>query len=128
MRSAASSAGRQIMSRPTRSVVAVSGDLQRPELLDTVLFDANHCDVIFVESIARAYSRIKQVTPDLVVVLSEIDDVAACQLLSMLKNDASLSGMLVVMWATKRTDCNCEDIAGELLGDTSSPTRASQMN
>ena len=84
-----------------------------------LLFDANDCDVIFVESITRAYSRIKQVTPDLVVVLSEIDDVAACQLLSMLKVDASLSGMLVVMCAAGRTDCNCEDIAGELLGDTS---------
>jgi hypothetical protein len=121
MSSAAFSAGRQIMSRPTRSVVAVSGDSERPELLDMLLFDANDCDVIFVESITRAYSRIKQVTPDLVVVLSEIDDVAACQLLSMLKVDASLPGMLVVMCAAGRTDSNCDDIAGELLGDTSSP-------
>jgi hypothetical protein len=128
MSSAAVSAGCQIMSRPTRSVVAVSGDSERPELLDMLLFDATECDVIFVESIARAYSRIKQVTPDLVVVLSEIDDAAACQLLSMLKIDASLSGMLVVMCATGCTDWNCEDFAGELPGDTSIPTRAIQMN
>jgi hypothetical protein len=128
MSSAAVSAGRQIRSRPTRSVVAVSGDSERPELLDMLLFDANECDVIFVDSIAHAYSRIKQVTPYLVVVLSEIDDVAACQLLSMLKVDDSLSGMLVVTCATGGTDCNCEDIGGELLDDTSFPTRAIEMN
>ena len=54
MSGTAFNAGRQIMSRPTRSVVAVSGDPQRPELLDVLLFGANDCDVIFVESIARA--------------------------------------------------------------------------
>ena len=106
----------------------MSGDLQRPELLDVLLFGANGCDVIFIESIARAYSRIKQVTPDLVVVLSEIDDVAACQLLSMLTIDASVSGKLVVLWGTGFTDCTCDDITGELLGDTSSPTHAILMN
>ena len=116
------------MSRPTRSVVAVSGDPQRPEL-EALLFGVNDCDVVFVESMADAYSRIKQVTPDMIVVLSEIDDVAACQLLSMLKVDGNLTRTLVLTCPAGRLTYVFDDSAAEQLDDwPSSVSSAIQMN
>jgi DNA-binding NarL/FixJ family response regulator len=82
------------------SVVAVSNDALRPELLDRLLVDDNHCNVIVVESIERAYSRIRQVQPHIVVLFINIDDVHACQLLSMLHMDCGLRGMSVVTCTT----------------------------
>ena len=88
------------MSTSPSSVVAVSNDALRPELLDRLFVDDNDYDVIVVESIERAYSRIRQVQPDAVVVFMNIDDVDACQLLSMLHIDHELRGMSVVSCTT----------------------------
>jgi DNA-binding NarL/FixJ family response regulator len=88
------------MSTSRLSVMAVSNDALRPELLDRLLVDDNDFNVIVVESIERAYSRITQAQPDVVVVFMNIDDVDACQLLSMLHCDCSLRGMSVVTCAT----------------------------
>jgi len=72
----------------------------RGQLLDALLADDSDYGVLFVESTEGAYSRIKQVTPYMVIVFCEIDDVAACQLLSMLKTDAELSDVEVVTCAS----------------------------
>jgi hypothetical protein len=84
------------MSRSPLSVVAVSNDALRPEFLDKLLVDDNNYGVIVVESIPRAYSRIRAVHPDVVELCMEIDDVDACQLLSMLHADRALRGVRVV--------------------------------
>ncbi len=84
------------MSTSPSSVVAVSNDALRPELLDRLFVDDNDYDVIVVESIERAYSRIRQVQPTAVVVFMNIDDVDACRLLSMLHLDHELRGISVV--------------------------------
>jgi hypothetical protein len=78
-----------------RSVVAISRDQQRVELLDS-LSDATEFQTIYVESIEGGYSRIKHVNPDLVIVAFAIDDDAACRLLSMLKSDDSLACVPVI--------------------------------
>jgi CheY-like chemotaxis protein len=83
-----------------RPLVAVSNDALRPQLLDGLLVDDNNYTVVVVESVERAYARICQVQPDVVVLLINIDDVDACQLLSMLHMDRSLRGMSVVTCAT----------------------------
>jgi CheY-like chemotaxis protein len=88
------------MSGPPLSVVAVSNDTLRPELLDRLLVDDNDYNVIVVESIERAYSRIRRVQPDVVVVFMNIDDVDACHLLSMLHIDRELRGMTIVSCTT----------------------------
>ena len=88
------------MSTLPPSVVAVSNDALRPELLDRLLVDDNNINVIVVESIERAYSRIRQLQPDVVVVFMNIDDVDACRLLSMLHMDHGLRGVSVVTCAT----------------------------
>jgi len=75
--------------------------------------DTNDYDVVYVESIKKGYSRISRVTPDLVIVLQEIDDVAACRLLSMLKIDGALSGIPVLTCAMRREESQFQDdIAG----------------
>jgi DNA-binding NarL/FixJ family response regulator len=88
------------MSTSPSSVVAVSNDALRPELLDRLFVDDNDYDVIVVESIERAYSRIRQVQPTAVVVFMNIDDVDACQLLSMLHIDHELRGTAVLSCTT----------------------------
>ena len=88
------------MNRSPLNVVAVSNDALRPELLDMLLVDGSSCDVIFVESIARAYSRVRELRADLIVLFMEIDDDDACRLLSMLHNDRALHGTSVVMCPT----------------------------
>ena len=108
--------GSQVMSRPARSVVAVSPDVQMGELLDALSFDTNDFDVVYVEPIEWAYSRIKQVAPDAVIVLAEMDDVAACQLLSMMKVDADLSNVLVVTCPARRAGFTRERTASALPG------------
>ena len=88
------------MPRSPLNVVAVSNDALRSELLDGLLVDDNNYDAIVVESIPRAYSRIRELQPDVVVLFMEIDDVDACQLLSMLHMDRALRGTSVVARTT----------------------------
>jgi chemotaxis response regulator CheB len=88
------------MRRSPLNVVAVSNDALRSELLDRLLVDDNNYEVIVVESIPRAYSRIRELQPDVVVLFMEIDDVDACQLLSLLHMDRALRGMSVVACTT----------------------------
>lgn len=72
--------------RALHRVVVVSTRPCVRHLLEIIL-DAGPCDVVFVESTAHAYSLIKRVTPDLVIVCLEIDDLDGFQVLSMLKLD-----------------------------------------
>jgi hypothetical protein len=88
------------MSAPPVKVVAVSDDALRSELLDALMIDDSACDMIFVEPVARAYSRIRELEPDLVLVFMEIDDLGGCQLLSMLQFDQDLRRIRVVACAT----------------------------
>ena len=120
--------GNQITSRPLRSVVAVSGDPQRAQLMDALLADVDLRDIVFVESIARGYSRIKQLAPDIVVVLLGDDPAPACQLLSMLNLDRDTSDIPVVTWMTRHEETEFEELLGQLNQDWSSPSVAIQMN
>jgi len=92
--------GPPVMNSSSLTVVAVSDEALRSELLDA-LVDESDYSVVVVETIPRAYSRIRQVEPDLVVVFMEMNDVNACQLLSMLETDRDLSGIPVVTCAAE---------------------------
>ena len=67
------------MNSSSLKAVAVSDDALRSELLDALLVDESDYDVIVVESIPHAYSRILQLEPDLVVIFMEMDDGNACR-------------------------------------------------
>src|SRR5207237_5229543 len=70
----------------THKGVIVNGSAEILELLETVL-EAGHYDVVFVESSDHAYSQIKRVKPNLVILCVRIEDLDGFQVLSMLKLD-----------------------------------------
>jgi CheY-like chemotaxis protein len=70
----------------TQKVVIVNGSPEILELLENVL-DAGRYDIVFVESSAHAYSQIKRVQPNLVILCVRIDSMETFQVLSMLKLD-----------------------------------------
>ena len=84
-----------------RTVIVISRQPQPQEILDAIMNGGDY-DVVFVESMARAYSRVKRVVPDLVVLCLLIDDVDGYQVLSMLKLDSATSGIPVVTYETAR--------------------------
>jgi PleD family two-component response regulator len=87
----------------THKVVIVNGNAEILELLETVL-DAGHYDVVFVESSEHAYSQIKRVQPNLVILCVRIDDADGLQVLSMLKLDAGTRDIPVLTYTTEEAD------------------------
>jgi PleD family two-component response regulator len=83
-----------------QKVVIVNGNAEILELLETVL-DAGHYDVVFVESSAHAYSQIKRVQPNLVILCVNIEDMDGFQVLSMLKLDAETRDIPVLTYTTE---------------------------
>jgi len=114
--------------RPLRTVVLVCGRAPQAESLDVLLVATNDYDVIFIESIVHSYSCIKRVVPDLVIISSEVDDVATCQLLSMLSADRRSSRIPVLTCPTLREQRDRDDDLAELDQDTSTHSLAAPMN
>jgi hypothetical protein len=114
--------------RPLRTVVLVSGRAPQIQSLDDLLLATSDYDVIFVESIAHSYSCIKRVVPDLVLISAEVDDVAACQLLSMLRVDRRAAGIPVFTCPIFREQSDPDFDLAELGQDTSTPSFAVRMN
>ena len=83
-----------------QKVVIVNGSAGILELVETVL-DAGHYDVVFVESSEHAYSQIKRVLPNLVILCVHVDDHDALQVLSMLKLDEETRGIPVLTYTTE---------------------------
>jgi PleD family two-component response regulator len=81
-------------------VVIVNGSPEMLEMLETVL-DAGHYDVVFVESSQHAYSQIKRVQPNLVVLCVRTDDADGFQVLTMLKLDQETRDIPVVTYTTE---------------------------
>ena len=96
----------------SQQVVVVSKQSQLNGLLETVL-DAGQYDVVFVESTEHAYSHIKRLTPHLIIVCLDIDDLDGFQVLSMLKLDADTKDIPVVTCTVPpRTTVDAGRIAG----------------
>ncbi len=86
-----------------QKVVIVNGSPEMLEMLEAVL-DAGRYDVVFVESSEHAYSQIKRVQPNLVVLCVRIDDADGFQVLSMLKLDAETRSIPVLTYTSEQTD------------------------
>ena len=95
----------------SQQVVVVSKESQLNGLLETVL-DAGQYDVVFVESTEHAYSHIKRLTPHLIIVCLDIDDIDGFQVLSMLKLDPDTRNIPVVTCTMTSED---EGYKGEML-------------
>jgi len=83
-----------------QKVVIVNGTSQILEMLETVL-DAGRYDVVFVESSQHAYSQIKRVQPNLVILCVQVDDPAGFQVLSMLKLDPDTREIPILTYTTE---------------------------
>ncbi len=84
----------------SQKVVIVNGSPETLELLESVL-DAGHYDVVFVEAGDHAYSQIRRVQPNLIVLCVRIEDTAGFQVLSMLKLDDDTQRIPVLTYTTE---------------------------
>jgi PleD family two-component response regulator len=91
------SAERCTTKETTQKVVIVNGSTEILELLESVL-EAGHYDIVFVESSAHAYSQIKRVKPNLVILCVRIEDLDGFQVLSMLKLDEETRAIPVLTY------------------------------
>jgi CheY-like chemotaxis protein len=98
-------------------VVIVNGTTEILEGLQSML-DAGHYDVVFVESSQHAYSQIKRVQPDLVILCVRIDESDGLQVLSMLKLDDATRDIPVLTYTTEYEEESEEDIAEPSEADT----------
>jgi len=111
----------------SQQVVVVSKESQLNGLLETVL-DAGQYDVVFVESTEHAYSHIKRLTPHLIIVCLDIDDLDGFQVLSMLKLDEDTKGIPVVTCTMQQDDDVTEDESLDLPDDVFCQPAAMQLN
>lgn len=111
-----------------QKVVIINGSTEILALLETVL-DAGHYDVVFVESSAHAYSQIKRVQPDLVILCVGMDDVEGLQVLSMLKLDAETNRIPILTYASEReAGDEAEEVAEPSEAEMFAPKPAVWMN
>ncbi|MEQ1912131.1 MAG: response regulator [Vicinamibacterales bacterium] len=111
----------------TQRALIVNGSRDVLHVLEPVL-DAGHYDVVFVESSTHAYSQIRRVQPDLVILCLEFDDAEGLSVLSMLKLDAETRDIPVVTYTSAGfEDAPEQDEAATAPLFVSSPT-ASLMN
>jgi PleD family two-component response regulator len=90
-----------------QKVVIVNGSPAMLEVLEAVL-DAGHYDVVFVESSEHAYSQIKRVQPNLVILCVRLEDADGFQVLTMLKLDQETSGIPVLTYTCEQADDESE--------------------
>jgi PleD family two-component response regulator len=98
--SAAASTNSVMAAPATQKVAIVNGSAEMLTLLEAVL-EAGHYNVVFVESSEHAYSHIKRVQPNLVVLCMSLDDPEGFQVLSMLKLDAETREIPVLTYTTE---------------------------
>jgi PleD family two-component response regulator len=95
----------QIAATPVQKVVVVNGNTEVLGMLETVL-DAGRYDMVFVESSDRAYSQIRKVVPNLVILCTRIEELEGFQLLTMLKLDEETKDIPIL---TYTTECEGQD-------------------
>jgi CheY-like chemotaxis protein len=112
----------------TQKVVIVNGTPEILDILETVL-DAGHYDVVFVESSEHAYSQIKRVQPNLVILCVRIAEADGFQVLSMLKLDPETREIPVLTYTTEYDGQEAEDEVPEVSGtEMFAPKPAVWMN
>jgi PleD family two-component response regulator len=83
-----------------QKVVVINGNTDVLGMLETVL-DAGRYDMVFVESSDHAYSQIKKIVPNLVILCTRIDELQGFQLLTMLKLDDDTRDIPILTYTTE---------------------------
>src|SRR6478609_913170 len=105
-----------LVASPVQKVVVVNGNTEVLGMLETVL-DAGRYDMVFVESGDRAYSQIKKVVPNLVILCTKIDELDGFQLLTMLKLDSDTRDIPVLTYSTECEGQDFDDAISQLAED-----------
>src|SRR5262245_30382499 len=106
----------QIAATPVQKVVVVNGNTEVLGMLETVL-DAGRYDMVFVESSDRAYSQIKKVLPNLVILCARIEELEGFQLLTMLKLDSETRQIPVLTYTTEYEGQDFDTAIAQLADD-----------
>jgi CheY-like chemotaxis protein len=105
-------AGTGTPTQAVQNVVIVNGNAAILDMVETAL-DAGHYDVVFVENSRHAYSQIKRVLPNLVILCLQVDDMDGFQVLSMLKLDEDTRSIPVLTYTTQAEQASDETEASE---------------
>jgi PleD family two-component response regulator len=98
---------------PVQKVVVVNGNTEVLGMLETVL-DAGRYDMVFVESGSHAYSQIKKVQPNLVILCTRIEELDGFQLLTMLKLDDETRSIPVLTYTTEYEGQDFDEAVSQL--------------
>ena len=96
-----------------QKVVVVDGNAEVLNMLEAVL-DAGRYDMVFVESSNNAYTQIKKVIPNLVIVCARLEHLGAFQLLTMLKLDPDTSDIPVLTYTTEYEGQDLEGVIARM--------------
>ena len=110
---------------PVQKVVVVNGNTEVLGMLEAVL-DAGRYDMVFVESGEHAYSHIKQVLPNLVILCTRIEELNGFQLLTMLKLDAETRDIPVLTYTTEYEGQDFETAVSQLADEEEAVFRAAR--
>ncbi len=103
-----------------QKVVVVDGNAEVLNMLETVL-DAGRYDMVFVESSSNAYTQIKKVIPNLVIVCARIEHLEAFQLLTMLKLDPDTRDIPVLTYTTEYEGQDLEGVISHMAEEEEEP-------
>ena len=106
----------QMASGPVQKVVVVNGSPDVLGMFESVL-DAGRYDMVFVEPGDRAYSQIKLVSPQLVILCTRIEHLDGFQLLTMLKLDPETCDIPVLTYTTEHEGQDCGDVFSQLMDE-----------
>jgi len=107
---------RRTATGPVQKVVVVNGS---PEILDAFesVLEAGRYDMVFVEPGERAYSQIKRVAPQLVILCTRIERLDGFQLITMLKLDPDTCDIPVLTYTTEHEGQACGDAFSQLVDE-----------
>ena len=105
-----------VAAAPVQKVVVVNGNTEVLGMLETVL-DAGRYDMVFVESSDRAYSQIRKVLPNLVILCTRIEELDGFQLLTMLKLDAETKDIPILTYTTEYEGQDFDSAISQLAED-----------
>ena len=106
----------RLATEPAQKVVVVNGNTEVLGMLETAL-DAGRYDMVFVESSERAYSQIKKVRPNLVILCTRIEHLNGFQLLTMLKLDQETRDIPVLTYTTEYEGQDFDEAISQLADD-----------
>jgi CheY-like chemotaxis protein len=105
---------------PIQKVVVVNGNREVFGTLESVL-ESGRYDMVFVEPGNRAYSQVKAVQPDLVVLCTRIERLEGLQVLTMLKLDPETRDIPVLTYTMEYDEQGLDATFSQLIdGDRSS--------